>query len=150
MRSRAATSLPRWALVVCGVTLAVKASSVAVNARPPSSAHRILARAGSPTRAATSAIWGAFDMPRIWAQATTNATADTSTSIEANCSPRLIGPSTAGFAFDIGQGDNSKANPDEHRHRRAAQDPAPALAADRIWPRLSSRASRRRDAALDP
>src|SRR5436305_13325309 len=59
---RAADNLLRWPLVVCGDTPAAQASAVAVSARPPSNATSILARAGSPTSAAISAICGAFDI----------------------------------------------------------------------------------------
>jgi hypothetical protein len=52
-------------------------------ARPPSSATRILARAGSPTRAATSAICGALDMPTICVSRGANATVDISFAAEA-------------------------------------------------------------------
>src|SRR5580704_8922522 len=82
--SWAANSLPRCPLVVCGDTPAAKASSVAVSARPPSNAHSILARAGSPTSAATSAIWGAFDMLGICARQGRITTANASLATEVN------------------------------------------------------------------
>src|ERR1700691_753803 len=49
-------NLPRWPLVVCGDTPAAYTNSPAVSARPLISAARMLARTGSPTRAATSAM----------------------------------------------------------------------------------------------
>src|SRR6185312_3722378 len=52
--SRAATSLLRWPLAVERETLAQYASSVAVSVWPPIRAFSIVARAVSPTRAATS------------------------------------------------------------------------------------------------
>ena len=46
---------PFLALAVCGATPPANASSVAVKARPSSNAVNMLARAGVPTSAATSA-----------------------------------------------------------------------------------------------
>src|SRR5215475_2970228 len=54
VKSRAATSLLRWPLAVDRETLAQYASSVAVSDWPPIRALSIVARAVSPTRAATS------------------------------------------------------------------------------------------------
>ncbi len=68
--------------MVCGETPAAVDSSVAVSARPPSKAHNILARAGSPTSAATSAICGAFDMVGICAGRGLIATIDISFAAE--------------------------------------------------------------------
>src|SRR5262249_24934663 len=54
----ASVSFARWVLAVCGVTRAATASSPAVRARPSSRAVTMVARAGSPTSAATSAVMG--------------------------------------------------------------------------------------------
>src|SRR5262245_16152324 len=54
VKSRAATSLLRWPLAVAREILAQYASSVAVSDWPPIRALSIVARAVSPTRAATS------------------------------------------------------------------------------------------------
>src|SRR4051812_42013297 len=51
----ALASRARCALAVCGVMPAARASSAAVSARPSISGASMLARAGSPTRAAVSA-----------------------------------------------------------------------------------------------
>src|SRR5258706_11315216 len=58
----AAAILARCSLAVCGVTLATRASSDAVNARPSISACNMPTRAGSPASAAISANLALFDM----------------------------------------------------------------------------------------
>src|ERR1700752_2361861 len=63
VKSRAATSLLRWPLAVERETLAQKASSVAVSDWPPIRALSIVARAVSPTRAATSTRFAAATIP---------------------------------------------------------------------------------------
>src|SRR3569832_1301987 len=57
-------SLARCELAVCGVMPASRASSPAVSARPSINADSMLARAGSPIRAATGAMSGPIFMLR--------------------------------------------------------------------------------------
>ena len=62
--SPASSSLARWPLIVCLVTPAIPASSVAVSARSASSAVSTSARARSPIRPATRAMFGPSLMVR--------------------------------------------------------------------------------------
>src|SRR5258708_20934452 len=80
-RARVGVASGRW--VGGGETAATNGSWPAVSARPSSSAHRILARAGSPTSAATSAICGAACIAQICDRSVHDASANTSAMAEA-------------------------------------------------------------------
>src|SRR6185312_3704810 len=141
--SRAATSLLRWPLAVERETLAQYASSVAVSVWPPIRAFSIVARAVSPTRAATSTRFAAATILNPIADAGSisieNSLAWTEPFARDNCQPHSKNALTGGTHHGNGGG-----NPQEGRTRQLRVGGEQSRIS-RVWPSTSSQHGCRRE-----